>query len=117
VPNAAYRHFADRGQLLQAVCAAAMAQLALAMQAEQAAVAASADARATARERFRAVGTGCLRYAMDEPALFRTAFSSVEPHGDLRTRELVIDGPLGALEPAHVDRLGQRVLDMLDGGL
>jgi AcrR family transcriptional regulator len=38
VPNAAYRHFADRGALLQAVCASAMAQLAQAMEAEQAAV-------------------------------------------------------------------------------
>lgn len=82
VPNAAYRHFADRGALLRAVCAAAMSQLAQAMEAEQAAVPASADLPAVARGRLRAVGTGYLRYARAEPGLFRTAFSSVADHGN-----------------------------------
>jgi AcrR family transcriptional regulator len=165
VPNAAYRHFADRGALLQAVCASAMAQLAQAMEAEQAAVHASDDAAATARGRFRAVGTGYLRWAQSEPGLFRTAFSSAADHADPKADPesagasgltpfqllsaaiddideagllapghrpdaeflawsavhglamLVIDGPLRALDREHIDRLVQRLLDVIDAGL
>lgn len=84
-PNAAYRHYADRGALLHAVCAAAMSRLAVAMEAEQAAVPPSADPAVTARARLRAVGTGYLRYAQDEPGLFRTAFSSTAELGDADT--------------------------------
>ncbi|MFD9482999.1 TetR/AcrR family transcriptional regulator [Streptomyces sp. NPDC059991] len=73
-PNAAYRHFADRGALLHAVSQAAMAQVARTMEAEQAAVAPTADEKAAARARFRAVGTGYLRFAQEEPGLFRAAF-------------------------------------------
>jgi len=80
-PNAAYRHYADHRALLGAVCAAAMSQLAVAMEAELAAVPAGGPAQ-TARARFRAVGAGYLRYAQDEPGLFRTAFAGVDPSGD-----------------------------------
>lgn len=73
-PNAAYRHFADRGALLHAVSQAAMAQVARTMEAEQAAVAPTADEKTAARARFRAVGTGYLRFAQEEPGLFRAAF-------------------------------------------
>ena len=76
-PNAAYRHFADHRALLRAVCAAAMGQLARAMEAEQAAVP-RLPAQQTALARLRAVGAGYLRYAQDEPGLFRTAFSAAE---------------------------------------
>lgn len=74
VPNAAYRHFADRGALLHAVSQAAMAQVARAMEADQAALPPTADPTAAARARFRAVGTGYLRFAQEEPGLFRAAF-------------------------------------------
>ncbi|MEV5875942.1 TetR/AcrR family transcriptional regulator [Streptomyces sp. NPDC052101] len=74
VPNAAYRHFADRAALLHVVSQAAMAQVARTMEAEQAALPPAADATAAARARFRAVGTGYLRFAQEEPGLFRTAF-------------------------------------------
>ncbi|GGV36955.1 TetR/AcrR family transcriptional regulator [Streptomyces spectabilis] len=73
-PNAAYRHFTDRGALLHAVSQAAMAQVAHAIEAELAAVADGLDEKATARARFRAVGTGYLRFAQEEPGLFRIAF-------------------------------------------
>lgn len=75
-PNAAYRHFADRGALLDAVRDAALSQLARAMETEQAAVPAGADPVATARARLRGVGAGYLRFARQEPGLFRTAFTS-----------------------------------------
>ena len=79
VPNAAYRHFANREDLLQAVRSAALAALARAMEAgmDQDAPAprgkrALADA---ARASLKAVGAGYLRFALAEPGLFRTAFS------------------------------------------
>jgi len=95
-PNAAYRHFANRRALQRAVCGAAQAELARAMEATLDAVAAtSADtptgagpetdtarakaARAkAARARLRALGEGYLNFAQAEPALFRTAFSVPE---------------------------------------
>lgn len=75
VPNAAYRHFADRNALLQAVCSAAQSELALAMEAELATCPRKKNAVQAARAHLRAVGTGYLRFAQAEPGLFRTAFS------------------------------------------
>ena len=72
-PNAAYRHFADREALLAAVCDAAQARLAEAIDAHFQAVA-GPDAEAIARGHLRAVGTGYVQFALDEPGLFRTAF-------------------------------------------
>jgi AcrR family transcriptional regulator len=74
VPNAAYRHFAGRDALLQAVRNAAFAELAAAMEKELAAIPVSAPAADQARACLRAVGTGYLRFALDQPGLFRTAF-------------------------------------------
>jgi AcrR family transcriptional regulator len=74
-PNAAYRHFADRRALLDAVCSAAQSLLAVAIEQELAAVKKAGDAAAVARARLRAVGTGYVRFAQTEPGLFRTAFS------------------------------------------
>ena len=78
VPNAAYRHFAGREDLLEAVRAAALAALAVAMEAELARLRpgkgqGQAD---EARAALRAVGTGYLRFALAETGLFRTAFST-----------------------------------------
>lgn len=75
VPNAAYRHFGSRQELLQAVRAAALSGLAIAMEAELAHVPADGDPVARARASLRAVGTGYLRFALGETGLFRTAFS------------------------------------------
>jgi AcrR family transcriptional regulator len=107
-PNAAYRHFADRGALLRAVSDAAQGLAADRMEVEVAAAlggtpdvtlgttAAAAAAVETvhpravaqaarsagahpspdeARRMLRAVGTGYLRFAREEPGLFRAAFS------------------------------------------
>jgi len=76
-PNAAYRHFADHHALLRKVCAVAMQELALAMEAEQASIEPAPPA-ATALARLRATGAGYLRYAQDEPGLFRTAVSAAD---------------------------------------
>jgi len=76
VPNAAYRHFASRLDLLQAVRAAALSAVALAMEAELAALRPTGNAADDARAGVRAVGTGYLRFAQAETGLFRTAFAS-----------------------------------------
>lgn len=81
VPNAAYRHFAGRQALLQAVRAAALSALAVAMESELARLRpprlGSKRGRADfARARLRAVGTGYLRFAQAETGLFRTAFAA-----------------------------------------
>ena len=78
VPNAAYRHFADRDELLAAVCAAAMRELATRMAAGVARVRGK-DA-AAARRRLGAIGTAYLEFAQDEPGLFATAFAVPQQH-------------------------------------
>jgi AcrR family transcriptional regulator len=74
-PNAAYRHFADRQALLEAVRSAAQSELAVAIEAELAKLPDQDDPASAARARLRAVSTGYLRFAQAEPGLFRTAFS------------------------------------------
>jgi AcrR family transcriptional regulator len=77
VPNAAYRHFASREALLQAVRAAALAALAVAMEAELARSGRRRrDAAAQARADVRAIGTAYLAFAASETGLFRTAFTA-----------------------------------------
>ncbi|MEP7061631.1 MAG: TetR/AcrR family transcriptional regulator [Betaproteobacteria bacterium] len=74
VPNAAYRHFASRDDLLRAVRSAALAALALAIEAELARVRPGKRVAEVARAKLHAVGVGYLRFAQAEPGLFRTAF-------------------------------------------
>ena len=80
VPNAAYRHFADRDELLAAVCAAAMRELATRMAAGVARVRGKHGDAAAARRRLRAIGTAYLEFAQEEPGLFATAFAVPQQH-------------------------------------
>jgi AcrR family transcriptional regulator len=80
VPNAAYRHFADRDELLAAVCAAAMRELAARMAAGIARVRGKRGDAAAARRRLRAIGTAYLEFAREEPGLFATAFALPQQH-------------------------------------
>lgn len=75
VPNAAYRHFASRLELLQAVRAAALARLAQSMETELKALVASLRPAELARGSLRAVGLGYVRFALSETGLFRTIFA------------------------------------------
>src|SRR3982751_5784996 len=70
VPNAAYRHFADRDELLAEVCAAAMRKLADRMAAGVARVRGKYGNPAAARRRLHAIGTADLDFAREEPGLF-----------------------------------------------
>ena len=104
-PNAAYRHFASRQALLQAVRAAALSALALAMEAELAALPAGLAPADFARASVRAVGTGYLRFARAETGLFRTAFVA---SGDLQP---------SAPDPAQAGESGLNPFQLLGAAL
>ena len=76
VPNAAYRHFPSRDALLQAVRAAALAALAIAMERELSRLHPGTSPAGFARASLRAVGTAYLRFAQRETGLFHTAFAT-----------------------------------------
>jgi AcrR family transcriptional regulator len=80
VPNAAYRHFADRDELLAAVCAAAMGELADRMAVGVARVRGKYGDAAAARRRLGAIGTAYLEFAHREPGLFATAYAVPQQH-------------------------------------
>lgn len=74
--NAAYRHFADHDELLGAVGARCMGELAGLMQERTAAVRVR-DPRQRALARLEAIGRAYIEFAVTEPGWFRTAFSGV----------------------------------------
>ncbi|MDO8448614.1 MAG: TetR/AcrR family transcriptional regulator [Rhodoferax sp.] len=164
-PNAAYRHFASRQALLQAVRAAALSAVARAMEDELATLSPDLPPADFARASVRAVGTAYLRFAQTETGLFRTAFAASDKllqgtpelptagPGGLNPFELlgaaldrlvqagvmpperrpgaeflawsavhglamlVIDGPLASVVGPQMQRIGQRLLDMVEKGL
>src|SRR4051812_32272966 len=75
VPNAAYRHFASRMELLRAVRITALSRLALSMEAQIGALSATLGPAELARASLRAVGLGYLHFALAETGLFRTIFA------------------------------------------
>jgi AcrR family transcriptional regulator len=113
VPNAAYRHFADRDELLAAVCTAAMGELADRMAAGVARVGGKYGDPTAASLRLGAIGTAYLEFAREEPGLFATAFALPQQHayrapddgtGQDRT-------PLGQLRAALDELVDAGVLD------
>jgi len=80
VPNAAYRHFADRDELLAAVCGAAMHELADRMAAGVARVPGEYGDPAAASSRLGEIGRAYLDFAREEPGLFATAFALPQHH-------------------------------------
>src|SRR5881394_4279191 len=75
VPNAAYRHFADRDELLAAVCRAALRELADRMAAGVARVPGPYGDADAAGLGLGAIGAAYLEFAHEEPGLFATAFA------------------------------------------
>jgi AcrR family transcriptional regulator len=75
VPNAAYRHFASRLELLRAVRMAALSRLALSMEAELDALSSTLGSAELARASLNAIGLGYLHFALTETGLFRTIFA------------------------------------------
>jgi AcrR family transcriptional regulator len=74
--NAAYRHFADKEALLEAIATIAMEMLTEAMQHRLAEVPDALEPVARVQQRLRAVGRAYVEFALAEPGLFRTAFGS-----------------------------------------
>jgi AcrR family transcriptional regulator len=72
--NAAYRHFADHDELLAAVAARCMAELAHLMAERTRAVRVREPVR-RARARLEAIGRAYVDFAVSEPGWFRTAFA------------------------------------------
>jgi AcrR family transcriptional regulator len=73
--NAAYRHFADRDELLRAVCERCMSRLAQLMEQRIDALPADPDPVTAAWARLDAVGRAYVEFATTEPGWFRTAFA------------------------------------------
>ena len=97
VPNTAYRHFADRDALLDAVRAEALGELAHRMADGMSQVRAGPHTPTGARLRLRAVGQAYLEFARTEPGLFDTAFAATgHPPPGLEGKP----GPLNHLQSA-----------------
>ncbi|WP_035850442.1 TetR/AcrR family transcriptional regulator [Kitasatospora azatica] len=78
--NAAYRHFADREDLLAAVAAGCMERLGRLM-VERTAEVRSPDPVERAWARLEAIGRAYIEFALTEHGWFRTAFSGAAAHG------------------------------------
>jgi AcrR family transcriptional regulator len=115
VPNAAYRHFVSHQALFEAVRSVALSQLAHAIEAEVEVAQRLSDPRQRARTAFRGVGLGYLRFARQEPGLFRTAFAA-RPFGVDEPADGE-DSPRGASGMDPFQLLGQALDDMVDVGL
>ena len=112
VPNAAYRHFAGRDELLAAVCAAAMAELADRMAAGVARIRGQHGDAVAARRRLAAIGTTYLEFAHAEPGWFATAFAVPEQHAYGAPRDGSPDrSPLGQLRTVLDELVEAGVLD------
>ena len=88
--SAAYRHFADREALLAEVSRFARNELAAEMRRR-------VNRTMDPRRRLRAVGTAYIDFALTEPGLFRTAFTS-HPAISGDTED---DRPAGSEDPTH----------------
>lgn len=109
--SAAYRHYADRAALLDAIAERATADLSARMIAALDAVPRRRRRVDTARERVRALGRVYVGFALAEPGLFATVFSDKDkdlavPHAPddpfaLLGRCLDDLVEAGGLDPAH----------------
>ena len=125
VPNAAYRHFADRDELLAAVCTAAMRELAARMAAGVARVRGKYGDPDAARRRLQAIGVAYLEFAHEEPGLFATAFALPQRHAygvpDGGTGSVPVGGtgsaPADGQERMPLDQLRAALDELVDAGV
>ncbi len=73
-PNAAYRHFDDLPDLIQAVAHRALVELGRSMKRETSRLRPTGDEAVDAWRQLRAVGRGYVEFALNDCGLFRTAF-------------------------------------------
>jgi AcrR family transcriptional regulator len=103
--NAAYRHFADRDDLLAAVSERGMAELERRML-ERVAALPGGEPRELASARLRAVGREYVHFALAEPGLFTTAFTCARPKDGVPAAH----GPYGVLTDALDEMVDAGVL-------
>ena len=109
--NAAYRHFADRDELLRAVCERCMSKLAVLMERRIAAAPVDADPVEAAWSRLEALGRAYVEFATTEPGWFRSAFAVPRS-----THAFARGEGVGASGLAPYDLLGVRLDELVDAG-
>ncbi len=102
--NAAYRHFADRDELLAEIASLAAAQLEQAMQRRLDGVR-ETDPAQRARARLRETGRAYVEFALSEPGLFTVAFCRIET-----------DDPSSMPDAAPYLLLGQVLDELVEAG-
>lgn len=124
VPNAAYRHFADRDELLAEVCTAAMNELAERMLAGIGRVRGKRGNPGAAQRRLAAIGAAYLEFARHEPGLFAAAYAVPQQHaygGANRTPLALLQDALdelveaGILEPERREGIEYPVWSIVHG--
>jgi len=90
--NAAYRHFADRDALLEAVAEEGMAGLERLMRVRMAEVDAGEPAEA-AMARLKAVGRAYVEFALEEAGLFEAVFGGFTLLSQVDSYQTSIEGP------------------------
>ena len=103
--NAAYRHFADRDELLGEIASLAAGQLEEAMQRRLDEVR-DTDPAERSRARLRATGRAYVEFALAEPGLFHVAFCPLE-----------VDDPTAMADSGPYVLLGQVLDEMLEAGV
>ncbi len=108
---AAYRHFADHGELLSAVRHRALEALAAAMRASLESGEPLADPAQESVRRLRALGSAYIGFALGDPGLFRTAFCRPDqPVADV-TAQVAAHGPFALLSGVLDELVEHGVLD------
>jgi AcrR family transcriptional regulator len=111
---AAYRHFVGHGELLRAVKDRALAALADAMQAGLQAGEPLDEPAGEAIRRFRSLGSAYVRFALENPGLFHTAFCRGDtPTGDATAGE--VTARIAATRPYQI--LSVSLDELVDAGL
>lgn len=105
-PTAAYRHFANQSDLLEAARTLAMDGMTAAMAEYLAQVPDGGDPVARAIGRLESTGRGYIRFALQEPGIFRTCFT-----GRLREPE-----GTGMGDPAPYVLLGEMLDELVEVG-
>ncbi len=112
---AAYRHFADHGELLHAVRYRALEALADAMRASLDSDEPLDDPAQESIRRLRALGRAYITFALTDPGLFRTAFCRLDRSASDLPARLAEHGPF-AIVSGVLDELVERgVLDPSGG--
>lgn len=108
---AAYRHFADHDELLGVVRQRALEALAVAMRQSLEAGTPASDPAQEAVRRLRALGSAYIRFALEDPGLFRTAFCRPDKIRPGMAERMVSQGPYMLLSGVLDELVEHGVLD------